>query len=107
MLSTQRQEEVKVTVVIVSSMEAVHGPSMKDRQKVLRCNDKEMKKLARQMSDTVILGSMEIWRNNAKRIERGNQEVANVRLKMKKRGSKRQESNWREKSGEQRRRKPQ
>jgi hypothetical protein len=60
MLSTQRQEEVMVTVVIVSSMEAVCRPSMKDLQKVLRCNDKEMKKLAEQMSDTVILGLMEI-----------------------------------------------
>jgi hypothetical protein len=39
---------------------------MKDLQKVLRCNDKEMKELARQTSETVILGSMEIWRNNAK-----------------------------------------
>jgi hypothetical protein len=66
MLSTQRQEEVRVTV---SSMAEVYGPSMKDLQKVLRCNDKEMKKLAKKMSDTVILGSMEIWPNSAKRIE--------------------------------------
>jgi hypothetical protein len=36
-----------------------------------------MKKLARQMSETVILGSMEIWRNNVKRIERGNRKDAN------------------------------
>jgi hypothetical protein len=57
-------------------MAAVYGPSIEDLQKVLRCNDKEMKKLAREMSDTVILGSMEIWRNNVKRIERGNQEAA-------------------------------
>jgi hypothetical protein len=77
-LNTQREEEVRVTVVIVSSMGAVYGPSMKDLQKVLRCNDKEMKKLARQMSNTVILGSMEIWGNNAKRIERENQEVVNA-----------------------------
>jgi transcriptional regulator with XRE-family HTH domain len=50
---------------------------MKDLQKVLRCNDQEMKKLARKMSETVILGSMEIWRNNVKQIERGNREDAN------------------------------
>jgi hypothetical protein len=59
-------------------MGVVYGPSMKDLQKMLRCNDKEMKKVARQMSNTVILGSMEIWRNNAKQIERGNQKVANA-----------------------------
>jgi hypothetical protein len=58
--STQRQEEVRVTAMIVSSMGAVYGLSMKDLQKVLRCNGEEMKKLARQMSDTVILGSVEI-----------------------------------------------
>jgi hypothetical protein len=58
-------------------MAAVYGPSMNDLQKVLRCNDQEMKKLARQMSETIILGSMEIWRNNVKRIERGNRGEAN------------------------------
>jgi hypothetical protein len=81
MLILQRQEKVRVMVVIVSSMGAVYGPLMKDLKKVLGCNHKEMKKLARQMPDTVILGSMEIWRNNAKRIERGNQEVANALIK--------------------------
>jgi hypothetical protein len=41
-------------------MGAIYGPSMKDLREVLRCNDKEMKKHARQMSETVILGSLEI-----------------------------------------------
>jgi G:T/U-mismatch repair DNA glycosylase len=71
-LSTQQQEKMRVMVVIVSSMGAIYRLSMKDLQKVLRCNDKEMKKPARQMSDTIILGSPEIWRNNMKRIGRGN-----------------------------------
>jgi hypothetical protein len=108
MLSTQQQEEVRVTVVIVSSMGAVYGPSMKNLQKVLRCNDKEMKKLARQMSDTVILGSMEIWRNNAKRIGRGNQEVASALIEDEEaRMEEVRVESEREESGEHRRRKSQ
>jgi hypothetical protein len=43
-LRTRRQEEVKVTAVTVSSIGAVYGPSMKDLQKVLRCNDKELRR---------------------------------------------------------------
>jgi hypothetical protein len=58
-------------------MGAIYGPSMKDLQKVLRCNNKEMKKLERKMSETVISGSWEIWRNNAKHIGRGNREEVN------------------------------
>jgi hypothetical protein len=76
-LRNTQPEKVRVTAVIVSSMGAVYGPSMKDLQKVLRCNDQEMKKLARKMSETVILGSMEIWRNNVKQIERGNRDDVN------------------------------
>jgi hypothetical protein len=41
-LRTRRQEEVIVTAMIVFSMEAVYEPSMKDLQKVLRCNGKEL-----------------------------------------------------------------
>jgi hypothetical protein len=36
-----------------------------------------MKKLERKMSETTILGSLEIWRNNTMQIERGNQESVN------------------------------
>jgi hypothetical protein len=55
----------------------VYGPSMKDLQKILRYNNKEMKKLERKMSETAILGSLEIWRNNAMQIERGNRDDIN------------------------------
>jgi hypothetical protein len=72
-----RNEEIRVTAVIVSSMKAVYGPSLKDLQKVLGCSDREMRKLGRKMSETVILGSMEIWRQNAREIERGREEAAN------------------------------
>jgi hypothetical protein len=63
--------------IIVSSMGAVYGPSMKDLQKILRCSNKEMKKLERKMSETAILVSLEIWRNNAMQIERGNRDDVN------------------------------
>jgi hypothetical protein len=36
-----------------------------------------MKKRERKMSETVILGSLEIWRNNAMQIERGNRDDVN------------------------------
>jgi hypothetical protein len=65
-ISRLREEHVRVTVVIVSSMGAVHKPSLKDLQKVLKCNDRELQKLGQQMSESVILGSMEIWRQNAR-----------------------------------------
>jgi hypothetical protein len=64
-LSIQRHEKVGVMVVIVSSMGSIYGPSMKGLQKALRCNDEAMNKLARQMSETVILGSLEIWQKYA------------------------------------------
>jgi hypothetical protein len=58
-------------------MGALYGPSMKDLQKVLRCNDKELRRLGRQMSETMIVGSMEIWRQNARRIEAGSRKEVN------------------------------
>jgi hypothetical protein len=72
-------KQVRVTAVIVSSMGAIYGPSMKDLQKVLKCSDRELKKLARKMSETVILGSMEIWRQVTQNIGAGmNEEVNRV-----------------------------
>jgi hypothetical protein len=69
-------KQVRVTAVIVSSMGAVYVPSMKNLQKVLKCNDRELKKLARRMFETVIVGSMEIWRQTTRTIGAGmNDEV--------------------------------
>jgi 3-dehydroquinate dehydratase len=70
-LKRLRREQVRVTAVIVSSMGAVYGPSLKDLQKVLKCNDAQLRKLGRKMSETVIINSMEIWRQNAHEIDRG------------------------------------
>jgi hypothetical protein len=77
-LQRERQEEVRITAVIVSSMGAVYGPSLKDLQKVLRCSDREIKEIGKKMSDTVIIGSMEIWRQNAREIEVGTREEGNA-----------------------------
>jgi hypothetical protein len=76
-----RREEVRVTAVIVSSMGAVYGPSLKDLQKVLRCSDREIKQLGRVMSETVIVGSMEIWMRNAREIESGTREDVNEMIR--------------------------
>jgi hypothetical protein len=64
-LKQLRQEQVRITAVIVSSMGAVYNQSMKDLQKVLGCTDEKMRKLGQKMSETVLMGSMEIWRQNA------------------------------------------
>jgi hypothetical protein len=71
-----RRGKVRVTVVIVSSMGAVYGESLKDLQQVLRCTDRELKKLGRKMSEAVIIGSMEIWRQNAKDFRGGTSETS-------------------------------
>jgi hypothetical protein len=71
-------KQVRVTAVIVSSMGAVYNESLKELQKVLKCNTKEMRKLGKKMSETVIVGSMEIWRQNAHEIEPGTREDANA-----------------------------
>jgi hypothetical protein len=56
------RKRVRVSPIIVSSMGAIYAPSLKALKKILQCNDRELRKVGRQMSDTVIKGSMEIWR---------------------------------------------
>jgi hypothetical protein len=43
-------------------MGAVYKPSLKDSQKVLKCSDREISRLSKQMSTAIIKGSMAIWR---------------------------------------------
>jgi hypothetical protein len=76
-LSRQRQEEIRVTAVIVSSIGAIYLQSLIDLQKVLRYSDQKMRKLGRKMSETVITGSIEIWRTNTREIESGTEEKVN------------------------------
>jgi hypothetical protein len=57
-------KKVRLTVVIISSMGAVWKQSLKDLQKLLKCDDRKLNKLGREMSEVVIKGSMEIWRRD-------------------------------------------
>jgi hypothetical protein len=64
-LSILKHERVRVTAVIVSLLGAVSMKSLKDLHTVLRCDDRQLKELRRRMSEAVIRGSMEIWRQFA------------------------------------------
>jgi hypothetical protein len=61
---------------------AIYLQSLKDLEKILRCSDQEMRNLRRKMSETVIAGSMKIWRTNAEAIESGTEEKANRMITM-------------------------
>jgi hypothetical protein len=63
----------RVTVVIVSSLGAVFIPSLKELHKLLKCNDRQLRKLGWRMSEAAIEGSMDIWREYARNMnhERG------------------------------------
>jgi hypothetical protein len=67
-LSNLRHERVRVTAVIVSSLGAVYMRSLKDLHTVLRCDDRQLKKLGRRMSEAMIRGWIEIWRQYAQRM---------------------------------------
>jgi hypothetical protein len=67
-LSNLRHERVWVTAVIVSSLGAVYMQSLKDLHAVLRCDDRRPEKLGRRISEAVIRGSMETWRQSAQRM---------------------------------------
>jgi hypothetical protein len=88
-----------VTVVIVSSISAVYLPSLKDLQKVLRCSDEELRQLGRKMSEMVIAGSMEIWRQNAHRTKRGTGGDANKLIEIEIEEVERAEMTTREEEG--------
>jgi hypothetical protein len=64
-VSNLRHERVQVTAVIVSSLGAVYMQSSKDLHTVLRYDDRQLRKLGRRMSEAVIGGLMEIWRQFA------------------------------------------
>jgi hypothetical protein len=45
-------------------MGAIYLPWLKDLQQILKCNDRQIRQLGRQMPETVIMGSLEIWRQD-------------------------------------------
>jgi hypothetical protein len=64
-----REQRVRITAVIVSSMGAVYEESLRDLQGILRCTNKEIQKLGRRMSEAALMGSMEIYRQSTKRLK--------------------------------------
>jgi hypothetical protein len=79
-ISEIEQNEIRVTPVIRSSMGPVYEPSLKDRQQVLKYSDHEIRKIGKHMSETVIKGPLEIWRQDTQNRYKGNeqQEVQEV-----------------------------
>jgi hypothetical protein len=59
-------------------MGALYNQSLKDLLKVMGCTDQKMRELGRKMSQAVIMGSMEIWRQNADEIGREPENEANA-----------------------------
>jgi hypothetical protein len=47
--------------VIVSSMDVIYVPLLKDLQRVLKYNDQGFGKLGKKMSKMIIVGSIEFW----------------------------------------------
>jgi hypothetical protein len=72
-LRRSRNMAVRVTVVIVSSLGAVYAESLKELHKMLKCDNRKLRKLGQRMSEAAIEGSREIWRDYAKTMnhERG------------------------------------
>jgi hypothetical protein len=58
--SNLRHERMRLTAVLVSSLGTVCMQSLKDLHTVLRCDDRQLRKLGRRMSEAVIRGSMEM-----------------------------------------------
>jgi hypothetical protein len=52
--------------MIISSLGAVYARSLEAMRSLLLCNDKEIKKIGRRLSEAIIMGSMEIWRTYAR-----------------------------------------
>jgi hypothetical protein len=56
--------------VIAASLGAVHPRSLEALRNLLLCDDKEMKRIARHISKAAIMGSMKIWRRDARDMPR-------------------------------------
>jgi hypothetical protein len=69
-LSRVTHQKVRLTSVIVSSMGAVFGEPLRRLKTVLRCEDRQMNRVGRKMSDAALIGSMQIWQLSAKEIAR-------------------------------------
>jgi hypothetical protein len=63
-LTKIRKRQVRVTAVIVSSMGAVYTSSLMTLLLLLKCSDRQISELGRKMSETALIGSLEIWRQD-------------------------------------------
>jgi hypothetical protein len=66
-----RHQPVNVTAMIVSSMGAVYGPSLKLLGTILGCSDREIRRLGQRMSDPVTMGSLKMWHETMRNREQG------------------------------------
>jgi N-glycosylase/DNA lyase len=64
--SNIREMHVEIIPIIVSSLGAVHAKSLETLRNLLSCDDKEMKRIGRQLSEAAIMESMETWRRYAR-----------------------------------------
>jgi hypothetical protein len=53
----------------VSSLGAVYRETLKEMRKLIGCSKPTLRKLANKMAETVIRGSMKIWREYAKKMQ--------------------------------------
>jgi hypothetical protein len=60
--------------VIVSSLGAVYSKTMMALKKLLKCDDHQVKRIGRKMSEAVIYGSFKVWRNYISSKERTKEE---------------------------------
>jgi hypothetical protein len=61
-IEEKTEMEVRIIPVIVSSMGSVYSKTMMLLKKLLKCEDRKMKKIGRKMSEAAIYGSFEVWR---------------------------------------------
>jgi hypothetical protein len=67
----------RVSAIIVSYLGAVHLPSLRQLNGILKCDDRKLRKLGRRMSESVMSGSIEILRQFTREMEwnQGNAEA--------------------------------
>jgi hypothetical protein len=97
--------KVKVIPVIVSSMGAVYAKTMTMLKKLLKCEDKKLKKIGRKISEAAMIGSFDVWRKYIAKRERpvrGNEEVELITEEERKmRSKKSQTEKWKKWLGNQ------
>jgi hypothetical protein len=80
-IQEMRGTQVRVTVIIVSSLGAVYKESLKEIGQLTRCTKEVLRKLAKKMSYTVVNGSMKLWREYAKNMDHNHgREEADARV---------------------------